>query len=96
MKRNKLYLVIALCLAVGFALGLAVEGLFNKAHASTEKETPAVVKETPTTDHNVLDGKDFELLSSGSASRADYDIVYIQGRKYIIFSYGGDIEVLEF
>ena len=96
MKRNKLYLVIALCLAVGFALGLAVESLFNKAHASTEKETPASVKETPAANFIAPDGMDSEVISTGTTSKAAYEIVYIQGRKYIVFSYGGDIEVLEF
>jgi len=30
------------------------------------------------------------------ARSADYEIVTIYGRKYIIFSSGGDIEVLEY
>ena len=38
----------------------------------------------------------FETMSTGTTSRADYEIVTIYGRKYIIFSSGGDIEVLNY
>ena len=89
MKRYKLSLIIVLCLAVGFALGLAFDGLFNKAYAGTEKETPVTNLALP-------EGTEFEVLSTGTTSKADYEIVYVYGRKYIVFSYGGDIEVLEY
>ena len=35
-------------------------------------------------------------MESGSARSADYEIVNIYGRKYIVFSSGGDIEVLNY
>ena len=38
----------------------------------------------------------FENKAVGSARSADYEIVSIYGRKYIIFSSGSDIEVLEY
>lgn len=42
------------------------------------------------------DGADFEVMSTGTTRSADYEIVYVYGKKYIIFSSGGDIEVLEY
>ena len=40
--------------------------------------------------------KSFEVMSSSAARNADYEIVSIYGRKYIIFSSGSDIEVLNY
>ena len=87
MKRNRIYLIVALCTSIGFALGLAFEGIVGKAYAKTE--TPAVNNALP-------EGVAFESVATGTARKADYEIVYIYGRKYIIFSSGEDIEVLEY
>ena len=87
MKKSRIYLLLALCLTVGFALGLAFEGIVGKAYAKTE---------TPTTKFTLPDDADVESMASGSARSADYEIVYVYGKKYIIFSSGGDIEVLEY
>ena len=59
----------------------------GKAYAKTE--IPAVNIALP-------EGTAFESEASGSARSAEYEIVSIYGRKYIIFSSGGDIEVLEY
>ena len=87
MKKSRIYLLLALCAMLGFALGLAFDGIVGKAYAKTE---------TPATNPMLPEGADFEVMSSGTTSRADYEIVYIYGRKYIIFSSGEDIEVLEY
>ena len=87
MKRNRIYLIIALCTTFGFALGLAFEGVVGKAYAKTE---------TPTANLALPEGATFEGVASGAARSADYEIVSIYWRKYIIFSSGGDIEVLEY
>lgn len=80
-------LLLALCAILGFALGLAFDGMVGKAYAKTE---------TPAANYTLLEGADFEVMSTGTSSRADYEIVTIYGRKYIIFSSGSDIEVLEY
>ena len=82
MKKKHLYLLAGICLAIGFGLGLAFDGLFTKAQANNEQPLPS----EPV----------FEVMETGSASRADYEIVNIYGRKYIIFSSSGDIEVLNY
>ena len=87
MKRNRIYLIIALCTTFGFTLGLAFEGIVGKAYAKTE---------TPTTKLALPEVTAFESVATGTARKADYEIVYIYGRKYIIFSSGEDIEVLEY
>ena len=87
MKKTRIYLLLALCAIGGFALGLAFDGMIGKAYAKTE---------TPTTNRMLPEEVDFEVMSTGTSSRADYEIVTIYGRKYIIFSSGSDIEVLEY
>lgn len=72
--------------ALGFILGLSFNGLFAKVHAENEQNT-IILPETE---------KSFEVMSSGAARNADYEIVSIYGRKYIIFSSGSDIEVLNY
>ena len=87
MKKPRIYLLLALCAMLGFALGLAFDGMVGKAYAKTE---------TLAANSMLPEGADFEVMSTGTTSRADYEIVYIYGRKYIIFSSGSDIEVLEY
>ena len=81
-------MLLALCTVLGFALGLAFEGIVGKAYAKTES--------SPVTDIALPEGAAFECEATGTARSADYEIVSIYGRKYIIFSSGGDIEVLEY
>ena len=64
----------------------AFEGLVGKAYAKAE---------TPATKLALPEGTAFESVATGTARKADYEIVYIYGRKYIIFSSGEDMEVLE-
>ena len=87
MKKTRIYLLLAVFTVIGFALGLAFEGIAGKAYAKTE---------TPATKLALPEGAAFESEASGSARSAEYEIVSIYGRKYIIFSSGGDIEVLEY
>ena len=85
MKKQHTYLLIAACLTVGFALGLAFDKLFTKSYAAGSDNENRFPAEAP-----------LEVSAIGSARSADYEIVTIYGRKYIIFSSGGDIEVLEY
>jgi hypothetical protein len=87
MKRDRIYPLLAVFTVVGFALGLAFESIVSKAYAKTE---------TPATKLALPEGTAFESVATGTARKADYEIVYIYGRKYIIFSSGEDIEVLEY
>lgn len=87
MKRKHVIIAMIACAALGFALGLAFESLVGKAYAKTE---------TPASKLILPEGAAFESEALGSARSADYEIVSIYGRKYIIFSSGGDIEVLEY
>ena len=74
------------CLTLGFVLGLVSEGLFGKAYAKTKSVTEPILPK----------GETFESVASGSARSADYEIIYVYGKKYIVFSSGSDIEVLEY
>ena len=85
MKKKHLYLLAGICLAIGFGFGLAFDGLFTKSYANNEKN-----------DLSLPSAPAFEVMESGSARSADYEIVNIYGRKYIVFSSGGDIEVLNY
>lgn len=87
MKKSLIYLLLAVFTSIGFALGLAFDGIIGKAYAKTE---------TPATNLPLPEGTDFEVMSTGTARSADYEIVYVYGKKYIIFSSGSDIEVLEY
>lgn len=87
MKRKQIIIALIVCTALGFALGLAFEGIVGKAYAKTE---------TPTTGLALPEGTAFESVASGSTRSADYEIVYVYGKKYIVFSSGSDIEVLEY
>ena len=86
MKKSRIYLLLVALTVIGFALGLSFEGLIGKAYAKTEMPEKL----------NLPEGVAFESEAVGSARSADYEIVSIYGRKYIIFSSGGDIEVLEY
>ena len=85
MKKSRLYLLLALVGAASFVLGLSFDNLFTKSYADERK-----------TDLFLPDENVFETMSTGTTSRADYEIVTIYGRKYIIFSSGNDIEVLNY
>jgi hypothetical protein len=85
MKKTRLYLLLAFVAAASFVLGLSFDSLFTKSYADERK-----------TDLLLPDENAFETMSTGTTSRADYEIVTIYGRKYIIFSSGGDIEVLNY
>lgn len=85
MKKSRLYLLLALVAAAAFVFGLSFDKLFTKAYANAHE-----------TDITLSSANAFETLSSGMASSANYEIVNIYGQKYIIFSSGGDIEVLNY
>ena len=87
MKKSRIYLLLAVFTVIGFTLGLVFEGIIGKAYAKTE---------TPVTKLTLSEGTAFESVASGSARSADYEIVYVYGKKYIVFSSGSDIEVLEY
>ena len=86
MKNNHKYLLFVAFTALGFILGLSFNGLFAKAHAENEKNTLKLPEAE----------KSFEVMSFGAARNADYEIISIYGRKYIIFNSGSDIEVLNY
>lgn len=85
MKKSRVYLLLALVAAAAFVLGITVDNFISKSYADERKT------ETVTSNENA-----FEITSKGSTSRANYEIVTIYGRKYIIFSSGSDIEVLNY
>ena len=87
MKRSRNYLLMALIAVLGFAFGLAFDNLVSKSYANTNGET---------TDLTFPASDAMEVLSAGSTRSADYEIVYVYGKKYIVFSSGSDIEVLEY
>ena len=87
MKKSRIYILLVVFTVIGFALGLAFEGIVGKAYAKAE---------TPATKLALPEGTAFESVATGTARSADYEIVSIYGRKYIIFSSGSDIEVLEY
>ena len=86
MKKTRIYLLLALCAMLGFAIGLAFDSIVGKAYAKTE----------PSTNLTLPEENAFESVASGSARSADYEIIYVYGKKYIVFSSGSDIEVLEY
>lgn len=87
MKRNHIIIALAACTVIGFALGLAFEGIIGKTYAKTE---------TPASKLTLPEGTAFESVAFGSTRSTDYEIVYVYGKKYIVFSSGSDIEVLEY
>ena len=87
MKKSRIYLLLVACTVIGFVFGLAYDGIVGKAYAKTE---------TQATNLTFPEESDFEVMSTGTTRSADYEIVYVYGKKYIIFSSGSDIEVLEY
>lgn len=85
MKKTRLDLLMALFTVIGFAIGLAFNSLFTKSYAGNDSY------ELTLTSENAM-----EVTATGTARSADYEIVTIYGRKYIIFSNGDDIEVLNY
>lgn len=85
MKKTRIYLLLAVFTVIGFALGLACNNLFTKAYA-----------DEPKTNEILPSDNGMEVTATGMTRSADYEIVTIYGRKYIIFSNGSDIEVLNY
>ena len=85
MKKSRIYLLLAAFMTIGFALGLAFDNLFSKSYADERKAEGLLPNENT-----------FEVTATGASCSADYEIVTIYGRKYIIFSNGDDIEVLNY
>lgn len=87
MKRNHIIIALVACMVFGFALGLIFESLVGKTYAKTE---------TPVTKFTLPEETAYESIATGTSRSADYEIIYVYGKKYIIFSSGGDIEVLPY
>ncbi len=85
MKKSKVYLLLVAFTIIGFGMGLAFDNLFTKSYAN-DRNTDAILPS-----ENAM-----EVTTTGTACSADYEIVTIYGRKYIIFSNGDDIEVLNY
>ena len=85
MKKTRIYFLLAVFTVVGFALGLTFDNLFTKSYADERKAEVLLPNENA-----------FEVAATGTSRSADYEIVTIYGRKYIIFSNGEDIEVLNY
>lgn len=85
MKKSRIYLLLAAFTTIGFALGLAFDNLFSKSYADERKAEGLLPNENT-----------IEVTATGASRSADYEIVTIYGRKYIIFSNGDDIEVLNY
>ena len=85
MKKTRVYFLLAVFTVVGFALGLTFDNLFTKSYADERKTEVLLPNENA-----------FEITATGTSRSADYEIVTIYGRKYIIFSNGEDIEVLNY
>ena len=63
---------------------------------SRQELLKAYAKTEPATNLTLPEDTPFESVASGSARSADYEIIYVYGKKYIVFSSGSDIEVLEY
>ena len=85
MKKSKVYLLLVAFTIIGFGMGLAFDNLFTKSYAN-DRNTDAILPS-----ENAM-----EVTATGTSRSADYEIVTIYGRKYIIFSNGDDIEVLNY
>ena len=85
MKKPRIYLLLAAFTAIGFGIGLVFDNLFTKSYAEERNKDVILPSENA-----------FEVTATGTAHSADYEIVTIYGRKYIIFSNGEDIEVLNY
>lgn len=76
---------MAVIAIAAFVFGLCFDNLITKSYADGRDAGASVPTENA-----------FEVMSTGATSRANYEIVTIYGRKYIIFSSGSDIEVLNY
>ena len=85
MKKSKIYLLLAAFTVIGFGIGLAFDNLFTKSYADEPKTDAILPAENA-----------FEVMATGAARSANYEIIYVYGKKYIIFSSGSDIEVMEY
>lgn len=85
MKKSRIYFLIAVIAVASFLGGWNFDKLFTKSYAD-ERQTELILPEE----------RAFEVMSTGTTARTDYEIVTIYGRKYIIFSSGDDIEVLNY
>ena len=85
MQKTRIYLLLAAFTALGFGLGLAFDNLFTKSYAEERNKDVILPSENA-----------FEVTATGTARSADYEIVTIYGRKYLIFSNGSDIEVMNY
>lgn len=85
MKKSRIYLLLGVFAVLGFVIGLAFDNFFTKSYA-----------EEPNTDIMRPSENAFDVMATGTTRSADYEIVTIYGRKYIIFSKDGDIEVLNY
>lgn len=85
MKKTRIYLLLAAFTVIGFVLGLTFDNLFTKSYADEHKTEVLLPNESA-----------YEVTATGTSRSADYEIVTIYGRKYIIFSNGEDIEVLNY
>ena len=85
MKKSRIYLLLAAFTILGFTMGLAFNSLFTKSYAGNDSHELTLPSENA-----------MEVTATGTSRSADYEIVTIYGRKYIIFSNGDDIEVLNY
>lgn len=85
MKKSKVYLLLVAFTIIGFGMGLAFDNLFTKSYANNRNRDAILPSENA-----------MEVTTTGTSRSADYEIVTIYGRKYIIFSNGDDIEVLNY
>ena len=85
MKKSRFYLLLILFTVIGFAIGLTFNNIFPKSYAGNDTRELALPSENK-----------MEITATGTSRSADYEIVTIYGRKYIIFSNGEDIEVLNY
>ena len=68
-----------------FVVDTLFNNIFTKSYAGNDTHELALPSENK-----------MEITATGTSRSADYEIVTIYGRKYIIFSNGDDIEVLNY
>ena len=85
MKKSRVYLLLVVFAVVGFAFGMTFNTLITKSYAN-ERKADAILPSA----------NNIEVTATGTTRSADYEIIYVYGKKYIVFSSGSDIEVLEY